>query len=106
MAAFGKAGFDILKRCFVKHQLFAECIGNGLFRQIVRRGAETACQYNYVRAAQRAVYGFDQPVVIVANGGLQIAVYAKIGQALGNILSIRIYNVAHKQFRTYGNKLC
>ena len=37
---------------------------------------------------------------------VQIAVYAKIGQALGNILSIRIYNVAHKQFRTYGNKLC
>ena len=106
MSAFGKTGFDILKRCFVKHQLFAECIGNRLFCQIVRRGAETACQYNYVRAAQRAVYGFDQPVVIVADGGLQIAVYAKIGQTLGNILGVRIYNVAHKQFRAYGNKFC
>ena len=74
-----------------------------LLRQIVLRGAESACRDNAVRARVGDVECGSEALGIVADNGLIVGVQPHMGKMPRDMLCIRVHNAAHEQLRAHAD---
>ena len=98
-ASTGKVAGDLLPLGRIEDQLVAEAGGDGLFGQVVRRGAEAAGEDQQVAAALGLVDEVGQTAMVVADGALPLDGDAQIGQLPAEVLRVGVEDLPHQEFR-------
>ena len=99
----GGEPLDLLRNGFA---VKTERGGDGLFGEVVVRGAEAAREKHYIRAGKRRMHDFRQTRSVVADRDMIAAGKAERGDMPRNVLRVGIQNLSHEKLGTDGDDLC
>src|ERR1700730_8468442 len=86
--------------------VLAENLGDCVSRDVVLSRPQTSRAEHHVRPSPGVAEGVRQSPFVVANLGHAEEVDPKRRQVRGNVLGIRVENLAEQDFRTDGDDLC
>ena len=104
-ACADKVAADALGRSLVEHQLFAESLGQDVFRQVVAGGAQAAGGDDDVRPPLGHVHRLADPLGVVPHHGVVIDVQSQGAQSLGEGLGVGVGDVAQQKLGAHRQDL-